>query len=229
MRVLVFDTETTGLPESKDINVSSLHLWPHIVQFSYIVYDIKKHSVVKKFDKIIRLENGMMIPQESINIHKITNEISFRDGVSIQGVIEEFMYDLQNADIVVGHNVQFDLNMLKVEIKRMYLNENNLFKKRMYAHFNEYVEFSTKHYCTMHETIKFCNLKQTNKNGKEYVKYPKLNELHTKLFNQPLTGLHNSLNDVAVCLRCYYKLLYNSDICNHNGDIDLLMKELISV
>ena len=39
MRVLVFDTETTGLPKSKIINPDTLNLWPHIVQFSYIIYD----------------------------------------------------------------------------------------------------------------------------------------------------------------------------------------------
>ena len=39
MRVLVFDTETTGLPQTKILNPDTLHQWPTIVQFSYIIYD----------------------------------------------------------------------------------------------------------------------------------------------------------------------------------------------
>ena len=37
MKIIVFDTETTGLPKTKIINELSLPLWPHIVQFSYII------------------------------------------------------------------------------------------------------------------------------------------------------------------------------------------------
>jgi hypothetical protein len=40
MRVLVFDTETTGLPQTKILNPDTLHQWPTIVQFSYIIYDL---------------------------------------------------------------------------------------------------------------------------------------------------------------------------------------------
>ena len=39
MKVIVFDTETSGLPKSKIINQNTQHLWPFIVQFSYIIYD----------------------------------------------------------------------------------------------------------------------------------------------------------------------------------------------
>ena len=227
MHVLVFDTETTGLPKTKELSVSTLDLWPYIVQFSYIIYDTDTNRIVKTFDKIIKMENDIQIPQESTNIHGITMEISQNNGVSIEDVIQEYMGDMQRADLVVGHNISFDINMLKVTIKRMYLNEINMFKKRMYSHYNEYVEFATKYYCTMNKTIELCNLKQMGKNGKEYTKYPKLLELHTQLFNQPLKGLHNSLNDVAVCLRCYYKLAYDNDICTINNEIDALMNNLI--
>jgi len=227
MLVLVFDTETTGLPQSKSHEIEALHLWPYIVQFSYILYDTETHQMIKSFDHIIKLTDGKTIPIESTNIHRITDEMSYKYGVSIESVIEEFMGDMQKANLAVAHNAQFDINMLKVEIKRMYLNEINMFKKRMYGHFNEYIEFSTKIYCTMNKTIDICKIKQISKNGKEYNKYPRLSELHQHLFKQSLTNLHNSFNDVAVCLRCYYKLVYDKDICELNDEINNIMKELI--
>ena len=45
MIVLVFDTETTGLPETKIINPDTLNLSPNIVQLSYIVYDVSKNKI----------------------------------------------------------------------------------------------------------------------------------------------------------------------------------------
>ena len=53
MRVLVFDTETTGLPKTKILNKYMLELWPYIVQLSYIIYDIDTNTIVKIKDCII--------------------------------------------------------------------------------------------------------------------------------------------------------------------------------
>jgi hypothetical protein len=53
MRIAVFDTETTGLPKSKIINELTLQLWPHIVQFSYIIYDTELKKIIKTVDLII--------------------------------------------------------------------------------------------------------------------------------------------------------------------------------
>lgn len=68
-------------------------------------------------------------------------------------------------------------------------------------------------YCTLQESIKFCNIQSINKFGKPYLKYPKLIELHQKLFDSSPNNLHNSFNDILVTLRCYMKL---------NHDLDLL-------
>ena len=40
MKVLVFDTETTGLPTERNASISDLKAWPYIVQLSYILYDV---------------------------------------------------------------------------------------------------------------------------------------------------------------------------------------------
>ena len=38
MHVLIFDTETTGLPEP-DATIFQHNKWPHIIQLSYISYN----------------------------------------------------------------------------------------------------------------------------------------------------------------------------------------------
>ena len=39
MKVLVFDTETTGLPKERFASFKDTHLWPHIMQLSFMMYD----------------------------------------------------------------------------------------------------------------------------------------------------------------------------------------------
>ena len=79
----------------------------------------------------------------------------------------------------------------------------------------------------MQETIDFCAIKKINKQGKEYFKFPKLIELHQKLFDTSPNGLHNSLNDILICLRCFYKIKFDKDIIDENNEINNLINNLL--
>ena len=71
--------------------------------------------------------------------------------------------------------------------------------------------------CTMKLGNAVCNIKHIHPvTGKRVSKYPKLVELHQHLFNSIPKNLHNSLIDVYVCFRCFYKLIYDEDYCNEN-------------
>ena len=58
----------------------------------------------------------------------------------------------------------------------------------------------------------FETLTRINYRNQVVSKFPKLIELYKKLFNEVPNNLHNSLNDVLVCFRCYFKMRYNLDI-----------------
>ena len=79
----------------------------------------------------------------------------------------------------------------------------------------------------MRNTISLCNIQMTSKTGRTFTKFPKLVELHEKLFGIAPKKLHNSLNDVVVCLRCYYQLVYSQDVCIINSKIQKKMSELL--
>lgn len=214
MRVLVFDTEATGLPKTKIINPDELHLWPHIVQFSYLVYDTELNDVVVVGDNIVKVGAGITIPAESTAIHGITNEMSQNNGVSLSQVLRDFFRDLGTSDRLVGHNISFDVNLVIVELLRMIYdaepnsgsdvsaNKNNL------HHIANYKNT----YCTLQESIDLCAIKALTKLGKEYNKFPKLVELHQKLFRTIPNNLHNSLTDILVTLRCYVMMTSNVDL-----------------
>jgi DNA polymerase-3 subunit epsilon len=219
MRVLVFDTETTGLPKSKLISPDTLHLWPHIVQLSFVIYDTDLNDIVEAKDFIINVEGKVIIPEESIKFHGITNEISISKGVVIEDVLNELFYYLRNVDEVVGHNVSFDINMVKVELLRIiYLNKNISVKEQAETKHNLHFLTNYKNICcTLQDSIDLCNITAIDKYGKQYAKWPKLSELHQKLFDTKPNNLHNSFNDILATLRCFVKMKHNTDLneeCN---------------
>ena len=224
MRTLVFDTETTGLPKSKIISPTTLDLWPHIVQFSYIIFDSETNIIIKIKDCIIKVPDTVTISEENSNIHGITNEISLIRGVSLQPVIEEFFEDINNVDHIVGHNISFDINMVKVELNRLLLDRDEVVQFHKYL---TVLNDSNNIYCTMQESIEFCAIEMKDKFGRPYKKFPKLIELYKKMFNVTPNNLHNSLNDVIVWLRCFMKLKYNVDIVEHSEEVKQMIKDYL--
>jgi DNA polymerase III epsilon subunit-like protein len=227
MRVLVFDTETTGLPKSRVLNPLMFHLWPHIVQFSYVIYDTDLRELVTIKDFIIRLSENIVIPDESIKIHGITNEIMRNQGVDISIAFESFFKDASSADLLIGHNVEFDLNMIKIELLRFINNKTiehsakTVYKDMLYS-----ASYVLSFRCTMKETTEFCSILTKSKKGDTYKKYPSLAELYHKLYEKTPQNLHNSLHDVLVTLICFMKFQHNTDIEEDCVEIKQILKNV---
>jgi len=207
MKVLVFDTETTGLPKSRYSDPINAHEFPHIVQLSYIIYDTERGSLLGLEDNIVCVPEGVIISEKCVSIHGITTEISLTKGITIKYALEKFMANVSKVDLIVGHNIEFDLKMILAEFMRM----NDIVSFQMLQNFKQFC-------CTMQEGTDRCNLVSFDKNGKPYThpKFPNLGELHFHLFETTPQKLHNSLNDVVICLRCFHKLKYDTDICTIN-------------
>jgi DNA polymerase III epsilon subunit-like protein len=213
MKILVFDTETTGLPQTKFISPLTIEQWPYIVQFSYVIYDTDLNDIIQSRDCIIKIPEYIFIPEESSKIHGITKNICERKGLSMSYVLNEFFYYLREVDKLVGHNIEFDINMIKVELLRI-INDKSKTNEQIRAYKYD-LHFLTNYEnicCTLKDSITFCNIQMQSKNGKPYLKYPKLIELHNKLFSNSPMNLHNSFNDILVTLRCFMKLKYDVDL-----------------
>jgi DNA polymerase III epsilon subunit-like protein len=173
------------------------------------------NDIVKSSDDIVRVKDEITISEESSKIHGITNEISSIKGIRVDLVLNDFFDNLINVDLLVGHNVSFDINMVKVELLRLIYEISSCFSKSEIKKYKYNLHLLTNYkniYCTMQESIVFCGIKANDKSGKEYNKFPKLLELHQKLFESIPNNLHNSFNDILVTLRCYIKLKHNIDL-----------------
>jgi len=186
MTAVVFDVETTGLPKKRNRPFTEFDNWPFIVQISWLVYDEKMGEIESIKDNIIKIPDDQVIPEESIKIHGITNEIMREKGRDIVEVLMEFKRDISNSKVLVAHNLDFDTSIVSVELLR-----NNL-RNMMYFYRGE-------KYCTMHKTKKL------------FKRWPKLIDLHKKFFKSTPSNLHNSLIDVYVCFRCFCYHYYGYD------------------
>jgi DNA polymerase III epsilon subunit-like protein len=224
MKILVFDTETTGkINNYKEL--SETETQPYIVQFSYVSYDTDKNQSSIS-DNIIQIPEHVIIPQECINIHGITQEKCENEGVILYNVLRDFFIKVKQADYIVGHNLEFDVKMLVIEFYR--LKKNNGVIDDGYDNIIHYFEkgeqFNSKCFCTMKNSVDICKLENPNNKCKGY-KYPKLSELHKHLFSYEPKNLHNSLFDVVITLRCFYKLIFEKDLREINRTIRQILRD----
>ena len=201
MKVLVFDTETTGLPKGKNPSIRETDKWPHIIQLSCILYDTEKNEAVSIYDEIIKVPENISISEKSISLHGISRDISNTRGISIKKALNDFNILLNNADLVIGHNISFDKRMIMVECIRTFISQ-----------YFTIDGVRKPEYCTMKNSIELCNIKKISKSGEEYLKFPSLTELHNKLFDKTPKSVHNSMVDVLLCLRCYCMIQEKNDI-----------------
>lgn len=215
MKVLIFDTETTGLPEDSYASFHDSAKWPHIIQLSYIMINTKTKEILEYVDRIVKLDPSVIISPESIAVHQITREKSESNGIPIKEVLNEFVQTIQTADVIVGHNIIFDKRIITVELYRHDM--KNCFYNRNGA---------ISEYCTMKRTTELCAIPRVNKKtGETYNKFPTLSELHTKLFGNDPKGTHNAIADVMICLRCYVMLECNYDVSS-DDNVKMVFKML---
>jgi len=181
---LFFDTETTGLPRNYGAPVSDLNNWPRLVQLAYLYYD-ESGDKVAEGDFIIK-PDGFTISKGATRIHGITTEKALRDGQPVKGVLENFYALVEKSEFLVAHNIAFDEMIMGSELLRNGMQNSLSEKVRI---------------CTMKQTTAFCRL-----SGEYGYKWPKLSELHYKLFRTGFADAHNASADISITAKCFWEL-----------------------
>ena len=202
MKLLFLDTETTGLPKKRNASIYDIDLWPHIIQISFIIYDTELNEITSKYDTIISLSDSVNISQDSVMIHGITRDQSLKFGISIYDALSNLYSAVNICDLIIGHNISFDKQIVIVEYIRLNIKSNLSGKPT---------------FCTMRNYTNLCNIPKLSQTPTKNInptsfKYPKLSELHKHIFNKNPSNIHNSYNDILICLRCYMKLEYDFDV-----------------
>lgn len=191
MKLLIFDTETTGLPKNRQPAARGPNNWPHIVSISWIVLDTDTNTELKTASYIIK-PNGWEIPADSVNIHGITTEIANERGSDLFTVLSEFVRE--KCDGWAAHNLDFDMSVIVNAV---------LWDLKI-----QFPVTPQRKFCTMLLSKGICKL--PGKYAGSY-KPPKLKELYYHAFGHlPVeTQLHNSMYDVRILtdiIKTYFPL-----------------------
>lgn len=184
---LIFDTETTGLPQNFNAPLSDSDNWPRMVQIAWQLHD-ENGELIENQDYIIKPE-GYDIPFNATRIHGISTKMAQEQGRDLQEVLEEFTEVLKKTKVAAGHNIDFDYKIVGAELFRKGI-ENTLEK--------------TPSADTMELGTDFCQL-SGGKNGR--YKSPKLEELYEKLYGKKFDEAHNAAADVNATAQVFFEMM----------------------
>ena len=184
---LIYDTETTGLPRDWKAPLTDSDNWPRLVQLAWQLHDVQG-KLISRGNLIVK-PDGFTIPYTSAKIHGITTERAEKDGHLLAEVLSEFDRDLAQTTYVVGHNVEFDVNILGAEYHRLAQTVEKLTDKLVIDSKNEATDF-----CAI-----------PGGRGGQF-KWPTLTELHQKLFNTGFGEAHDAAYDVDATAKCFFEL-----------------------
>ena len=194
---LTFDSETTGLPKNFKAPISDSENWPRLVQLAWQIND-KEGKLINNKSFLIKPDN-FTIPYNSEKIHGISTQIALEKGIGLIIALKDFEEDLKKCKYIIGHNINFDKNILGAEFYRKNI-ESNLLNK---------ISIDTGHI-----SKQYCNLKGGLGGG---LKMPKLIELYEILFGKKFSDAHDASYDVNATAKSFFYLLKKEVYSNEDS------------
>ena len=187
MKIFVFDTETTGFIDKK---ITDLSKQPYIIQFAGIMGEFVdgKWKEIERVNELVK--PPILIPYASSQVHHLY-DIDVNDKPIFSEQVNDFLKFINEADAIVGHNIEYDESMFRLEMKRLE---------------REYDYKPTQSICTMYSSRDFCKLPKKMLWSPGY-KLPKLWELYKTLFWEYFVWAHDAIVDVEATVKCFVELV----------------------
>lgn len=183
MKILFFDTETTGL--DADYNVMLQLAWQLVDTDDWTV--LSSHNCYFKWPSDWR-----KVSSKAIQVNGLTEEVLEEKGTMRRDkAIRLFAKDMMKADACAAHNIHFDMDFVSEADTKCI------------------IEWPSKQICTMLSTTNLCAIPFPNSYSDDYeYKWPKLSEL-ARFLNIETEDIefHNAAADVEVTKRCLKVLL----------------------
>lgn len=182
--ILFFDTETTGLPPKNAKWDEDFNEFPYLCEVAWIFG--------RKTESHIIRPDGWTVPEDASKIHGITQEYAAEHGEPLAEVLEKFIADCRQAHLICGHNIYFDISVVKANILR------HLGREFYNAADAEMALFKGKRIDTMRASMKWVDARFSS--GR--LKFPSLNELFARCFPEETFKEHQALDDIRAVVRC---------------------------
>ena len=189
VRALLFDTETTGLWNFKLPHGHSAQ--PEIVQLAILMIEKQEDDWVERCAVNLLLKPVKDSEEKALETHGKTKEMLEKFGVPRRLALSMFHHMVANSDLLVAHNLDFDLKMILNAYHLEGIEPKNI----------------PKGFCTMQATTDLCKL--PGKRAGSY-KWPKLIEAYKILVDpEGFDGAHDALADVRACATLFKKIYRN--------------------
>lgn len=191
MKILFFDTETTGL---KVDNLPCTHeKQPMVIQLGLKLDDVNRHERARI--SLMGRPEGWVMGAKAKEITGLNEELATECGVHFITLVEVFIDMVENADVIVAHNANYDITVMRRAVK-VYCDMTD-------QTYWDVFEGKTV-ICTMLAAMDI--VKATPKRNGKW-KWPNLTECMRFFFNEDHSKAHDALADVIACARVFYELL----------------------
>ena len=197
MKILAYDTETTGFPRGHDYTLPDM---PHLAAVTGILYDTDKAYVISSVNLFVQPDNWSMLP-DAAAVNGLTTEFLTEYGIPLPHVLRPFMYLANKADLCVAHNALFDQKIMSIGLWR-WMNDYEESRTEEDAHYIVQQWQNIPQFCTQRESK--AAVGALDKRGR--IKAPKLTEAYQHFFGKELDKAHSTNADTVAVLEIFLAL-----------------------
>ena len=186
MKVLLVDTETTGLPLKGDEYSPEQ---PYVIQLAGVLFDVQGDDIEKSINTLIIPPAGVHFHEKAVQTHGFSEEVVRANGRNPLEVYTELRELRKEAQVIAAYNWDFDERLIRTSSER------------------EFPEFKEDPVCGIHgkDIHHHCVMKQ----AMTYFKYPrqKLNTVYKELMGENIQNAHDAMADAVAAMHVMKQLL----------------------
>jgi DNA polymerase-3 subunit epsilon len=191
VKALIFDTETTGMVQFRKPPEDKTQ--PDLIQLGMLLVETTDWEPRARHSLLVTLADGVRIEPGAKEAHGISEEDCARYGVAPIVACSLFNQTCMQADIIVAHNLSFDVSIMKTALHRIGNKPHRLDGRQ--------------HVCTKETSTDVLKLP-----GKYGYKWPTLAEAYRHYTGKEIEGAHDALVDTEACLQVFRGLAQSGEI-----------------
>ena len=199
--ILFFDTETTGIRKGGFV--------PRVVQIGALLTD-DQGKTMGELNVLLQPEGFDHVPQVAQDVHGFSYALLQAYGINRHVGLDAFFQLVDRAETIVAHNIEYDLDLLSIELDYERDNGSNQYVPEAWSD----VLKSKQQFCTMQNSRDTLMMPLSDAQARFFrdtgndqkFKNPRLIEAYQHFFHKDFEGAHDAMADVRACRDVYFEL-----------------------
>lgn len=181
MKVIIFDTETTGLPVKGD-DLSPDQPW--VLQLGAVM--LEEFEQTQTMNILIKPPEGTVFHERAVQTHGLTEELCNAEGRDPVEVLKEFRDFCAGADIIAAYNLPFDERIIRTSSLRVDFDEFTA---------SPVLDPKALHFCVMNQAAQY------------FKGRVRLGQAYQRLLGRPLVDAHDAFADTLAATEVFKHLI----------------------